>query len=303
LINVAATVWQEYIDGASQAASKEDTDLTDEERQAWVAVLEELRREWSEKVEPMLRGVADADQRTTEHQQMAVSVQHVLDGIFLEAVADNTLYRGAEHDAWFRLLEQLKNRDAEDLRRSSVGPVSFLQLYRQPSDYRGKLVTVRGYIYLGEHVTAPENIYGIESYYIFWVRPSGARSPVMVYSLFVPDGFPDLTKIEGTGKAPVLDEEVEFTGFFFKRRAYRAQDATRLAPVVLAKTPRWQPSAETARPSDELPGPLFWSLLLGGTAVFGIGCAVIVYWLSRRPSPYQAALTRLEGALEEHVDR
>ena len=82
-----------------------------------------------------------------------------------------------------------------------------------------------------------------------------------------------------------LDEDVEFTGFFFKRRAYRAMDGTRLTPVVLAKIPRWQPSPDSTRQPATLPGPLFWTLMLTGTCVFGICVACVIYWMSRRSSP------------------
>jgi hypothetical protein len=86
-------------------------------------------------------------------------------------------------------------------------------------------------------------------------------------------------------KRPELNEDVEFTGFFFKRRAYRAKDGTRLIPVLLAKMPRWEPPPEKPGQATQLPGPLFWVLLLSGSGVFGIGVACAIYWMSRTSSP------------------
>ena len=82
-------------------------------------------------------------------------MQTTLDQVFLDSVRDNTVFRGGEKDAWFRMLEQLNERDLPTLRRESTGYVGFLQLYKQPTAYRGKLVTVAGTIRLGYYREAP----------------------------------------------------------------------------------------------------------------------------------------------------
>ena len=43
-----------------------------------------------------------------------------------------------------------------------------------------------------------------------------------------------------------LREPCSFTGFCFKRWAYVAGDGTRVAPLLLAKTPAWQPPTPPA---------------------------------------------------------
>ena len=52
---------------------------------------------------------------------------------------------------------------------------------------------------------------------------------------------------------PLLKEPIKiFTGYFFKRWAYRAHDGIRTAPLVLANRPTWQPTPpllSTKRPS------------------------------------------------------
>ena len=281
--------WQDYLNKAFLTIAQDDTRLTNEERKLWLDIIEQLKSDWNDRVKPALL-VMDGDRTPDEDQLQALEkVQSTLDAIFLESVRDNTVFRPSEKDAWFRLLEDLKHRDETDLHQSSVGRVGFLQLYRQPREYRGKLVTVAGELRLGYHRQAPKNIYGVTSYYIFWLKPSIADSPIVVYCLDIPDGFPDVRSIEDKGEKPVLSEDVEFTGYFFKRWAYRAEDGTRLAPLILAKTPTWQPRQETFLPSKEMPGAIFWVVLVGGTSLFGIAFAVVIYRLSRRSGPIKQA--------------
>lgn len=300
--------WQDYLDKAFLTVSQDDGRLTDDEKQNWLEVVEKLRDEWVVQVEPALRAVGDGVPRDAERREIVADLQSTLDTVFLLEIRDNTVFRPVEKDAWFRMLEEMQRRDLADIELESTGPAGFLQLYRQPDEYRGRLVTVRGAVRRGHHVQAPDNFYGIDSYYIFWLKPTGANSPIAVYCLDVPDGFPEVVEMERRGETSDLDEDVEFTGFFFKRRAYRAMDGTRLTPVVLAKIPRWQPAVESSPQPATLPGPLFWTLMLSGTCILGIGVACVIYWMSRRSSPQvvprmsrTAAVSQNEAEIPQEV--
>ena len=277
--------WQNYVQRAFEAVGQDGGQLTDAERRSWLEVIEALEREWDEDVQPALRAVAAASPPDSRLEKILVGVQQTLDQVFLDAIRDNTVFRKAEKDAWFRMLEQLDQRDLSALQQASLGYVGFLQLYKQPESYRGKLVTVAGTIRLGYYREAPPNLYGIPGYYVFWLRPAGGTSPIVVYCLEIPEGFPDVARLERDGQRPQLDEAAEFTGFFFKRWAYRAQDDTRLAPLVLAKIPRWERPADAGRTANQPPGVWFWTALFGGTAGFGIGLAALFFWLTRRSPP------------------
>lgn len=277
--------WQDYVSKAFLAVGQDSGRLTDTEKQSWLQVIDSLKREWKEGVQPVLQAVATRRTLDSQQRTVAVNVQNTLDQVFLDSVRDNTVFRGAEKDAWFRMLEQLNERDLPTLRRESTGYVGFLQLYKQPAAYRGKLVTVAGTIRMGYYREAPQNLYGIKGYYVFWLKPAGAKSPIVVYCLEIPDGFPDVAKRERDGERPPLDEQAEFTGFFFKRWAYRAQDDTRLAPLVLAKVPRWERRPEADSAANQPPSVWFWAAVFGGTSVFGIGFALIFFWLTRRSPP------------------
>jgi hypothetical protein len=117
-------------------------------------------------------------------------------------------------------------------------------------------------------VEASANDYGIERYYQMWIQPYDNLSMLLVvYVLELPPQFP----IAHDG----MQEEVELTGFFFKRWAYRAKDAIRSTPMLLAKTVRWTPPAVA---QEEPIGPMF----LGGIIACALAIAGMVVWMAAR---------------------
>jgi len=81
-----------------------------------------------------------------------------------------------------------------------------------------------------------------------------------------------------------VSEDVEITGFFFKRWAYKAEDSLRTAPTLLAKTVDWQ---QRSPPAGR--GPINTASLLTilGLALILSLLAVIYVYLrtrTRRPS-------------------
>jgi hypothetical protein len=296
IVDVLDSGWQEYLDQAFLAVSQDQGRLTDDEKRDWLEVVQRLGEHWQKQVKPVLQAVGSGEPLDAAQQQTLRDLQATLDRVFLDEIQDNTVFRPDEKDAWFRLFEQLQSRDVDSLQAASTGHVGFLQLYRQPDAYRGRLVTVDGTIRLGYYRSAPGNFYGIDGYYIFWLKPTGSNSPIVVYSLDVPPGFPDVVRMERGGDKPELDEQVQFTGYFFKRWAYRAEDGTRLAPLLLARSPRWEAPAEPSGQSAELPGPWFWTALIGGTFLFGVAAAAFVYWTSRRARQPASTVLARHGA-------
>lgn len=151
----------------------------------------------------------------------------------LAQVRDDTVFRGAEQDAWFQIWMTLRSTDSRSLLRSTARRVSFVELFGQPRSHRGRLVRFRGTLHRLEKMTAPANDYDIGDYWQGWLEPEGGPvSPIVVYFLRLPDGMPHGMKI---------GEPVEVVGYFFKRWAYAAADAVRIAPLVLALEPIWKP--------------------------------------------------------------
>jgi hypothetical protein len=164
-----------------------------------------------------------------------------------EAVRDDTLSRLDDRACSLHLFDILNRTDQQTLQSASVGPVSYAQLFRQPNQYRGRLVTVSGIVRRANRIELFPNDFGLTEYYQVWLWPSdNPAAPMAIYCLELPKGFPSGMEVA---------EQAEVTGFFFKRLAYRARDTVRLAPEVLAKTLRWdvRPVATPAEPATTWP--------------------------------------------------
>ena len=109
----------------------------------------------------------------------------------LRTIRDNRPSLDAERPCAMRLLDILKNTSEESLRQASIGPVTYAQLFRQPSDYRGRLVNLLGTVRRVEPIGLPKNSYGIKAYNRVWLFPQdNPTAPMIVYCLDLPDGFP-----------------------------------------------------------------------------------------------------------------
>jgi hypothetical protein len=190
----------------------------------------------------------------------------------LDAIRDDTPSSRAEQTCSLRLLNILKTADLDTLRKASLGPVTYAQLFRQPDHYRGQLVTVSGIVRRANPIDLFANTWGIKQYYQVWLWPAdNPSSPMMVYCLQLPKGF--TTGME-------LAEQADVTGFFFKRCAYEAKDGLRTAPEILAGTLTWQ-----RRPLMS-PEPVeTWAIpLVVGTAALVALLAAWYVYLRTRPS-------------------
>ncbi|MDD4267583.1 MAG: hypothetical protein PHO07_03510 [Pirellulales bacterium] len=209
----------------------------------------------------------DGESRSPEAERGTVPAES------LAAIRDDQPFRRAEQAAWFQLLDKLRSTDEAALAGRSIGRTTLIQLFRQPDEYRGELVTISGILRRCEEVNAPNNDRDFTSYYQTWVFPDDNPSnPIVVYCLRVPDGFP--LGLE-------LAERVELVGFFFKRWSYAARDTVRLAPVVLAKGLAWTPAVKAPARTE----PVSLPLLVAAAA--GIAAAVVLasWWRTRRIRP------------------
>ena len=196
----------------------------------------------------------------------------------LATIRDHTVFRYAETEAWYNLLNTLDGADEAALERASVGQVGFLQLYEQPGQYRGQVVTVEGLAMRAFDLQAPKNEHGIESYYQLWLNPAGGpTSPIVIYALDVPDGFPT-SRVEGSDEPQNIFETIRVTGIFFKNWAYAAGETIHSAPLLVAKTVDWEPVVVVEREPVEQTAV---GLVIGIGAVIGLAVAGIIYWTSR----------------------
>lgn len=212
-----------------------------------------------------------------------VNVANYLPGISIELIApikDNTVMRVVENDAWLAMLKILKEKPQDEIVTLTTGAVSFAQLFRQTDFYRGQLVTVKGTVHRVEPIQARDNELDIDQLFRWIVDPAGgSNSPIVVYSIEKPDAL----KLGDD-----IREEVEFTGFCFKRWAYAAGDGTRIAPLILAKTASWEP------PPPITPVALPPTLVVASIVV-GIGAlaAIIALAVYRTSNPNRPEIIRL----------
>jgi hypothetical protein len=266
--------WTAYQTEALESLS----DLSEEDREAWSMVLQRADARWKQEVKPALASLCDGRSPTEAEYQALVAWQTVLDDLQLKAVRDDTVWRGSEREIWFRLLERVQASDgAEEATRATYG-----QLFKQPKDYRGQWVTIRGAARQAYRVKAPENWLNIPYYYVFVVQPEdGANSPIIIYSLEAPANLPPIKDKDADRGTTALRDDIEFTGIFFKRWAYLGQDGTYVAPLLLAKTGRVHQSP-LAKTHAELPSPEFLAWIIGGVLLVSVTVTGFAYWLTGR---------------------
>ena len=182
----------------------------------------------------------------------------------LERVRDDTVFRPADEEAWFQTWMTLRSGDTRAFEKAAARRVEFAELFGQPRSFRGRLVRFRGTIHRLQRVDAPANDADIREYWQAWLEPEGGpASPIVVYFLRIPPGFPTGMKIH---------ETVEVVGYFFKRWAYAAKDAVRTAPLVLSLEPFWMPA----------PTPVVGGNAAGSYALVTIGAVVAATLLGLR---------------------
>ncbi len=257
-------------------------ELKPEDQSSWQEMLGRVNEHFLQDVLPSLQAMSGKPDPQVGETTSQPELMETLAAIERTSIHDDTpMLRPAERDVWFFELGRLVPPAA-----TTGEPVNYLQLHRQPAEHRGKLVKIAGTVRQAYRTPASPNHLGITEYCVFVINPDGGpNSPIFVYALEAPPGFPRLGTSSGDAQGK-MREEVEVTGVFFKRCAYAAQGGTYTAPLLLAHTPKWRPVAPTAG-IDESPGLAY---KLGGavlaTLLLAI-CLTAVLWKrssSARPS-------------------
>jgi hypothetical protein len=221
---------------------------------------------------PALLPTASTAQPQSTHQEATGQTGWPpgLDPHVLDNVRDDSHFRPAEQTAWFALWQILQVTPAEQLRSWSLGQTSYLQIYRQTQNYRGRLVDLQGVIRRAHLIQAPHNDVGIQQYWQCWLFPlNEPREPVVVYALDAPQRLRD---------SMTLDEPARLTAIVYKRWSYQAADGLQVAPVVLAKeltllAPSTPPPGLAAPPTRPAAGPALMVLVvtaLGAVLLVGL---------------------------------
>lgn len=153
----------------------------------------------------------------------------------LETIQDDTVFRQAEFAAWRDIFFALQKTPSEDLTPAQAEPVQFAQLFRQPDEYRGKLVAVSGVVKRVVKVDAEQEDLGVDHLWQIWLFSGADANPMVIYSLELPEKFPTGTSV---------NERATIVGVFFKRWIYKAEGGIFTAPLLLSKSVAWSPPPE-----------------------------------------------------------
>lgn len=217
---------------------------------------------------PLGAFTAESEQKPTARPQAEHPRLPGLREDLLRDLRDDDFFRPREHEAFFHLLKLLQESDDAALAAASSGKVAFAQLYRQPDSYRGEVVTVRGVVRRCNLLPAPPNDFGIAEYYEVWLQPDDNPTyPMKFYALTKPREFP-------TGDD--VAENVDITGIFYRRLAYKAQDEPRTTPLVLARGIDWRRDGNAALPTEN--AATLFSAVAAGVVVLLIA---LVFFLTR----------------------
>lgn len=200
----------------------------------------------------------------------------------MAAVKDNTIgvrYEEREAYLWvLRLASEVPLRRQEQFaselrserrqldpsykRRKPEDFPQFVDLFTHPEFYRGKPVTLRGVMRKLTKFELGKNSLGLDTAYEGWVYTSDSQgNPAVVIFTSKDDKLP----VNGD-----IQEEVEFTGYYFKMYGYDAQDVTRKAPMILAGEVRWTPHPYSA---------VYKPLSIGWYALAAFLFLMLIYWI------------------------
>ncbi len=153
---------------------------------------------------------------------------------------DYVLQRKASQE----LLEGCRSRMPEFSSRSDTR-LFLEEMLRSPERYRGKLVTLHGYV---DKVFQKRSEQQITLFQLRLYTEAAETSPVDIFSLRLPDNWP-------TGISVI--DDVSVTGYFFKISEHRDEktgEAT-YVPVILARQVDWQPTLAPGKISID---PTLW---------------------------------------------
>jgi hypothetical protein len=267
-------LWSDY----QTAAFDSLADLKSEDQARWIDVLRQVNDRFESEARPALQSAATSGVLAENQTAALLALQETLVALAQAQIEDDTVvFRPAEREIWFHQLARVQD-SAELQSATTMAPrVAYLQLHKQPANYRGQWVTVAGTARLAYRVPAPNNYLGIQEYVVYWLHPAGGPdSPILIYALEAPTGFP-LRMSSSPAEPQKIREDIQVTGIFFKRAAYAAQGGTYTAPLLVAHVPHWNP-APAAVAEQPMPFTSFQFAAVAIATLLIAVCITAVLW-------------------------
>ena len=280
-------LYQKYEQQLMLSIHSTSTALTPEQKTRAQAVLSQLRMRWTQSQRKAFLDILETTsaQDPEANQNEYQFVQHILDQIAISRINDHTVFRNSDNLAWFRMLETLRTAAADRLQASVVVTPNILELSKQQDTFRGKLISMRGEVRKAYRVQAPTNQLEIQQYYVLVIRPSGGgTTPLIVYCLQPPTGFPALPDKDIDRSTADINDVVQVTGYFFKSWAHiGTQGQMHSSPLMLANSFQWLPHAQmpqttSAKSASQLPVWALFAIPLILAIVFTAGVYLMSRW-------------------------
>jgi hypothetical protein len=269
--------WKAYAESAFQSLAE----LKPDEQSSWEGILRTANTRWSEESRPALEAAAQGVAVKGEQLAGLARFQQTLDRLNLNLIRDDSPLRPDENDIWFRLMLRAKHTPAEQLQKEAISDVTYIQIFKQTSTYRGDLVRFRGIVRRAWRTPTVNNPWGMKDYYAVYIHPlDGPNAPIIAHLQTLPEGFPKVDERPRNGKDVNYHEVVTVTGYFFKRQAYPGADGTYTAPLLLGNELEWQPTIAQASSRFEMTLPRFlW--IAAGTFIVSMLAFGFIYWRVR----------------------
>jgi len=280
-------LYQQYEQQLMLSIHSTSTALTPEQKTRAQAVLSQLRTQWTQSLRKAFLDILETTpaQDPEANQNEYQFVQHILDQIGISRIDDHTVFRNSDNLAWFRMLETLRTAAADRLQASVVVTPNILELSKQQDTFRGKLISMRGEVRKAYRVQAPTNQLDIQQYYVLVIRPNGGgTTPLIVYCLQPPKGFPTLPDKDIDRSTADMNDVVQVTGYFFKSWAHiGTQGQMHSSPLMLANSFQWLPHAQmppttSAKSASQLPVWALFAIPLILAIVFTAGVYLMSRW-------------------------
>ncbi len=289
--------WHNYYAQAAQMITEDNGQLTERQKRLSQEIVETSKSLWKQRA-AALSAAGRPQALTVDQVADLADLQALFDRRDFSQIEDNTVLRSAETAAWYRCWEKLAGLSSQELNQA-VGPLTYVQLFSQPNEFRGQLVKITGTARWGYRVKSRAARFGIDSYVVLGILPGrGTSSPIVVYCVGLPAGFPKVQSGNSADGGSQLDEDIQITGYFFKRWLHASGEGMTLSPLILGRVTQWHPpnkSAQTTKLARLSPSMIV--LAVCGMALVGTCIAVWVYRSSRISSREITTWTHPPAAL------
>lgn len=194
-----------------------------------------------------------------------------ISGSLLKGIEDNTIgVRSAERVAYLEMLQRIRQLPDRVKEAEADDDVAFTVIMLDSDTYRGKLVSVVGWMRRLTEFPVLENDRGIDQLYEGWLFTNDSgTNPWRFLCTELPANTP-----RGESFEPI---KVRVTGYFFKRSGYASHGGQHVAPTLLAES--FELLRTPVNPTPQMQQELqHWMLGIVGLVVLGL--AVLVWWFS-----------------------